>query len=178
MVRICLLLSMVLWMGCGFQVVSWTPSRFSTIHVAPVSSSTAHREMAVRLQDALIQGCLSFSGLKPVTSADADLILHSRILDYSEQILATDVDGRTKRLQFSVRAEFTLHDAQGKTLWRLANYPFSEQYEISTTASGFKDEAVYTQDKSFFVVADLVITSFTQALSKEPSDHEPEAQAH
>lgn len=132
-----------------------------------MGSARATREMAIRLQDALIQGCLSFSGLKPITSEDSDLTLHTRILDYREQILATDVDGRTKRIQFSIRAEFVLVDIQGKTLWSLPNYAYSEQYEISTTTSGFKDEAIYTQDTSFVVVADLVITSFTQALSED-----------
>lgn len=122
-------------------------------------------EIKVRLRDALIERCLAGSGLKPLDT-DGHLTLEGQLLDYREQVIATDVDGRTSRLQFHMRVSFKLTDAQGNQIWSLSNYRYSDQYSVTTRQSSYRDEAVYVQDDAMRSIADLVITNITLAVDE------------
>ncbi len=159
-----LLLALIAW-SCGYKTVGWSSGRYATLAIEPVKSQLESWGLRVRLRDALIERCLAGSTLRP-TDETGDLRLQSEILEYSESIIATGADGRTSRLQFTLRANFTLLDREGQRLWGLENYQFSDQYNISITANEYRDEAVFVQDNAFRTISDLVITNITLAISE------------
>lgn len=160
---LCLLL-MIPTLACGYKVVGWSSS-FSTLAITPVSGGIPDATLKMRMRDSLMERCLAGSGLKPVDK-DGDLRLSSWLKDYREQVIATDVDGRTERYQFTILLSFELTDKQGQVLWSLRDYQYSDQYSISTTQASFKDESVFEQDKALRSIADLVITNITLAIAE------------
>lgn len=155
---------MIQTLGCGYKVVGWSSS-FDTLTIAPVTGGMRDASMKLRLRDALMERCLAGSGLRPVDS-DSDLKLSTEIRDYREQVIATSVDGRTERLQFTIHLNFELVDRQGQVIWSLYDYQYSDQYSITTTQARFKDEAVFEQDNGLRSIADLVITNITLAIDE------------
>ena len=151
--------------GCGYKVVSWSSEANSTITIPPVDGAVPGEEMKVRLRDALIERCLAGSGLRPVDRG-GQLTLACTLADYSEQVIATDVDGRTKRLQFNMLVSFRLKDAAGNRVWSLDNYRYSDQYSITTDQNTYRDEAVFVQDDAMRSIADLVVTNLTLAIAE------------
>ncbi len=117
------------------------------------------------MRDALIERCLAGSSFKP-TDRDGDLILESELLDYRERVIATGTDGRIERIQFTLKANFVLTNAQGQQLWALSNYQYSDQYAITTVQDTYREEAVFIQDKAMRTIADLVITNLTLAIAE------------
>jgi len=152
--------------GCGFRVVPWVSQSYRVVYIAPVAAHTEHTQLSVRLQDALIRQCLASSGLTPVSKPGADLTLKTKLTVQDDQVVATDADGRTRRLQFAIRVDFVLTDRDGQVIWRLENYRFTEQYEISTTSERFRDEAVFVEDTALETIADLVVTGFSLTLTQ------------
>jgi len=139
--------------------------------VSPIQGAAESGVMRLRLRDALIERCLAGSGLRPVDN-QGDLSLSGKLLSYKENVIATDVDGRTRRLQFNLQASFKLQDKQGNIIWQLNNYRYSDQYSITTTQSSFRDESVSVQDDAMKNIADLVITNITLAIHEWEREHE------
>jgi len=153
-------------------MVGWSSETFKTLTNKPVKSlDNETRRMTVRLRDALIERCLAGSGLRP-GDRDGDLVLDTTLISYKEYVVATDVDGRTQRVQFALLANFSLTDTSGRLIWTLKNYRYSDQFNISTGRDAYSDEAVYSQDEALKTVADLVITNITLALEEFVQDHE------
>jgi len=152
--------------GCGYRMMTWSSERYQTIHIADVTAGARDSELAVRLQNALIERILGSSGLSPSTIVDSDLVLHSEVTTHEDQVVATDVDGRTRRIQFTIRADFRLLDRDQNLLWQLDDYRFTDQYEVSTTSQSYRDEAVFIEDTALQAVSDLVVSSFSLALAE------------
>lgn len=131
--------------------------------------------LRVRMQDALITRCLAGSGLQP-RGQDSDLHLSGRLVNYVENVIATDPDGRTKTIQFNFVVSFSLKDKAGKTLWSLNSYRYSDQFDVSTRQAAFRDEAVFLQDEALRAVADLVITNITLAVNEQTPPPPTEAE--
>ena len=157
--------------SCGYKVVGWSSDTYKTMTISPVKGNGPETgRVTTRLRDALIQRCLSASGFTPV-DGPGDLMLETNLQQYAENVVATDVDGRTLRVQFSLRASFTLRDKTGKELWKLPNYRYSDQYNISTGRDVYRDEAVFIQDNALHSIADLVMANITLAIDElEGSD--------
>jgi len=152
-------------LGCGYKVVNWSSGTFQTITIPSVRGENQAADMKLRLRDALLERCLAGASLKPVDNS-GHLILATELLDYAEQVIATDVDGRTRRLQFNMRVSFKLTDTKGNVIWSLLNYQYSDQYSITTTAAAYRDEAVFVQDDAMRSIADLVVTNITLAVDE------------
>ena len=157
--------------SCGYKLVSWSSSKDLALAINPVTSTSDQtRAMRVRMRDLLIERCLAGSGLIPVDEGGA-LVLTGHLKDYRENVVATDIDGRTSRIQFTLQASFELHDDQGRRLWFLDNYRYSDQYSISTTRSEYRNETVFVQDAAMRNIADLVITNITLTLAELKKDN-------
>ena len=141
--------------ACGYKLVDWHSELFATIGIPPVSAEGPARSLAPRLHDALIERCLAGSSLQPVKAHDADLVLKSRLNGYRENIIATDSDGRTKRVQFTMNVTFELWRG-GTKLWSLSNYQYADQFQVSTTQVEYRNESIYVQDQAMDAVAELV----------------------
>jgi len=152
---------------CSYQILSWKTGRQEVLLLSPVSFPPTQRDLGVRLEEFLLERCHSGTSLDIVRSGEAyDLHLKSQLRQYDEQVVATDLDGRTRRLQFSIRLSFVLEDRQGVELWRLSDYELSDQYELTTRLDrGFRDEKVATQEQALRKVADLVASHLTLALA-------------
>ena len=157
--------------SCGYKIVGWSSTSYVTLAIRPVKSAPSTRALALRMRDALIERCLAGSALKPTDTA-GDLILESGLLSYQERTIATGVDGRIERIQFTLTANFALSDTAGKVLWSLPNYQYSDQYAISTSQESYRDETVFIQDKAMRTIADLVITNLTLTINELEREHE------
>ncbi len=147
-------------------MVGWSSETYKTLEIKPVISvQNETRRMTVRLRDALFERCLAVSGLTP-NDREGDLALKTTLISYNENVVATDVDGRIQRVQFAILANFTLTDPQGKLIWSLKNYRYSDQFNISTGRDAFSDETVFSQDEALKTIAELVITNITLALEE------------
>lgn len=161
--------------GCGYHRVALDSEIYQTVNVRPVQGSGDAARLAYRLRDALLERLIAGSGIRPVDGA-ADLQLQARILSYQENVIATGADGRTRDIQFNIRADFFLLDAEEAPLWSLRNYQYSDQYQISTTAAEFRDETFFTIEDAMNDMADLVISNLTLAIARreqertEPTD--------
>lgn len=163
---ICLFLPLA-WLGCGYKVVGWSSSEYQTVEVAEIRAegqNGTHR-LAFRLRDALITRFIANSGLRPVKE-NADLILHTTLLDVTQTTLATATDGRTERLQLAIRASFELVDAAGQRLWYLDNYRYTDQIKVSTTTGNYTNETVQVQELAMKAVADLVVNNVALVISE------------
>ena len=163
--------TLLLLTACGYKMVAWSSSTYATMAVLPIKTGDNARGFRTRFRDALIERCLAGSGLRP-TDERGDLVLRTEILEYRENVIATATDGRTSRIQFTLRAGFDLTDAGGRNLWSLKNYQFSDQYDISTGQEEFRDEAAFVQDNAFRTIADLVITNITLAIAESEAKRE------
>ena len=166
--RLILAMALLSTLSCGYKVVSWSSDRYKTLTIRPVSTANSAQSLGLRLRDVLIERCLAGSGLTP-TESDGSLILETEILNYQERVIATGIDGRTERIQFTFTANFSLADSEGKQLWRLNNYQYSDQYGISTTQDEYREEKVFEQDEALRTIADLVITNISLAISASES---------
>lgn len=153
-----------LMLGCGYRVVSWS-STYQTLDVRAPNVVDGTRDLGPRMQDILVERCLAASALQPA-GAYSDLSLTTTLHAYRENVIATGIDGRTSRIQFDLRASFRLQDRAGKQLWALQNYRYSDQYEVSTLQTTYRDEAVFVQDQALRAMADLVITNITLVVSE------------
>ena len=150
--------------GCGYKWIGWA-SPYRSIEIPRVEVPRKYHTMGVRLKDALSERCLVGSGLQP-TDHDGDLTLTARLADYRENIIATDVDGRTQRIQFSMTISFRLVDREQRLIWSLVNYEYSDQYNIATTQNEYRDEGVFIQDQAMRGIADLAITNINLAINE------------
>ena len=151
-------------------MVGWSSSDYATLAVRPIkTSSNQTRALAIRMRDALIERTLAGSGLRPIDQ-DGDLILDTEVADYTERVIATGIDGRTERLQYTLVAHFTLTDRVGRVLWSLRNYRYSDQFAISTTQAELRNEEIYEQDKAMQTMADLVITNISLAIIEDSGE--------
>lgn len=157
--------------GCGYKMVGWSSSTYKTLVIAPVTGTVRAEDMKLRLRDALFERCLAGSGLNLV-EADGHLILKSRLSEYKEQVIATDSDGRTRRLQFNMKVSFQLLTPQGQKIWKLSDYQYSDQYSITTSQASYRDEAGFVQDDAMRSIADLVISNITLAMTEWEQTHE------
>ncbi|CAM2008184.1 LPS assembly lipoprotein LptE [Acanthopleuribacter pedis] len=168
---------LILCANCGYSLVDWSPDQFQTIDIRPVSGPMERNTLRVRMQDALITRCLAGSGLRPSDNTETDLRLTGQLLNYEENVIATDPDGRTKTIQFNFVVSFNLQDRNGKTLWSLNGYRYSDQFDVSTRQAAFRDESVFLQDEALRAVADLVVTNITLAVSEQPAPTPPAEEA-
>jgi len=153
-------------LSCGYKLVAWSSSKHITLAIQPVTSDTDEtRTMRLRMRDVLIERCLAGSGLVPVDEG-GELRLAGHLKDYRENVVATDIDGRTLRIQFTLQASFELQDRAGNRLWSLDNYRYSDQYSISTTRNEYRNETVFVQDAAMRNIADLVISNITLTLAE------------
>lgn len=170
------LLTALMLCSCGYKMVGWSDEIYQTITIKPVTGTENQtRRMGVRLRDALVQSTLAGSALKPV-ERDGQLTLETTLAEYREDVVATDLDGRTLRLQYSIRASFTLKNQQGAVVWSLNNYQYSDQYNIATGRDDYRNEAVFSQDNALEDIADLVVANITLALDElrtEPVTEDP-----
>lgn len=155
--------------GCGYKVLRWDSGSGQTLYIAPVQASKSTALLSTRFRDALRQQCLLKSDLEPVNHEPSHFKLIARLDSYDEAVVATDVDGRTRRIQFSIRASFELVDQAGTLLWSLPSYQYADQFDLTTTDSIYRDEAHLVQDEALRDVADLVMTNMVLALM----DHSP-----
>jgi len=167
MMRRLLLLALALAStACGYKVVGWSSDSHDTMAIRPVQGNDPDtRRMGVRLRDALVESCLSGSALKP-TEREGSLILETDLTEYTENVVATDRDGRTLRVQFSMLATFVLRDSEGQVVWSLQNHRYSDQYNIATGRDAYRDEAVFIQDEALDDIAALVIANITLAIEE------------
>jgi hypothetical protein len=142
---------------------------YRTVNVRQVQGSGDAARFAYRLRDALLERLIAGSGIRPVDGA-ADLQLEARILSYQENVIATGADGRTRDIQFNIRADFFLYDADNEQLWSLRNYQYSDQYQIATTAAQFREETVFTIESAMNDMADLVISNMTLAITRREEE--------
>ncbi len=172
MMKTLLLLTAASLTACGYKMVGWDSRAYETMAIRPVRGSDAEtRRMGVRLRDALIESCLAGSALRP-TETEGSLILETNLYEYKEDVVATDLDGRTLRIQFSMLATFMVRDAAGKVVWSLDNYRYSDQYNLATGRDAYRDEAVFIQDEALDDIADLVIANITLAIAELETDDE------
>ncbi len=160
--------ALILVSGCGYKTVKWHEADARSLFIAPVSASSGTAPLSARLRDALRERCLTKTTLVPVNRLPSDYALEVHIDSYEESVVATDVDGRTRRIQFSIRASFKLIDAEGATLWHLPAYQYADQFQLSTTRVGYRDESHLVQDEALKSVADLVMTNIVIALMETP----------
>ncbi|CAM2066480.1 Lipopolysaccharide-assembly [Sulfidibacter corallicola] len=163
-------------LGCGYHLVDWSSASYATLAVKPVDGSAPTSVVRSRMRDALITRCLAGSALRPVDS-EADLALHSTMSQYRENIIATDTDGRTKSVQFTFVISFELRDRQGKVIWSMRNYQYSDQYEKTTSQGAYRDEVVFLQDKALRAVADLVVTNISLAIAEHDARESSESKS-
>jgi outer membrane lipopolysaccharide assembly protein LptE/RlpB len=171
MMKLWLLLALLPTVSCGYKMVGWSSGRYKTMTIRPVSAAPSAQSLALRTRDALIERCLAGSGLTPVES-DGDLRLDTRLIEYQERVIATGIDGRTERVQFTFRADFSLTDREGRVLWQLDNYQYSDQYGIATVQEEYRDEKIFEQDSALRTIADLVITNISLAISAEEAEND------
>lgn len=169
--KVVALLALFCTTGCGYKLVEWSSKRFQTLTVLPVSGPVPDHQMKVHLKDALVERTLAGSGLRPVESG-GQLALETVLSEYIEQVIATEPDGRTSRLQFTMRASFSLKDQSGTVIWAMTDYQYSDQFSITTTQSAYRDETVYVQDDAMRSIADLVVTNMTLAVKEWENTHE------
>ncbi|MCB1044166.1 MAG: hypothetical protein KDC35_14585 [Acidobacteria bacterium] len=153
--------------ACGYRVIRWDEQEGRTLYIAPVEVVSESAPLAVRFRDALREQCLTKTNLVPVNREPSDLMLITKVVTYQEHVVATDVDGRTSRMQFTVSASFQLVNAEGETVWQLPVYQFSEQYQLSSTSAVYRDESKSVQDEALTDVADLVMTNIVLALMEQ-----------
>lgn len=168
-----MLLCLGLLTSCGYHRVSLDSELYQTVNVRSVSGTGDAARLAYRLRDSLLERLIAGSGIRPVDGA-ADLQLEARILSYQENVIATGSDGRTRDIQFNIRADFFLRDSNGEQLWSLRNYQYSDQYQISTTAAEFRDEAFFTIEDAMNDMADLVISNMTLAITRREEERKPQ----
>jgi len=156
----------LLTVSCGYKVVGWSSSQYATLEVRLVEAGPTTRHLTLRMRDALIERCLAGSGFAPV-DASGDLVLKTSLSEYAERVIATGTDGRTEQVQFTLKASFYLSTRDGREIWSLGNYQYSDQYAISTSQDSYRDETVFVQDQAMRTMADLVITNITLAISEE-----------
>jgi len=152
--------------SCGYHFISWNNPNYKTIFIRPVQTPTIFQPHAALFQHALADRCLAISGLDLASEDLASLVLQTTLHQIDETIIATDVDRRVKQVQFSVQCSFQLQDKSGVTLWKMDNYRFSDQYEVSVLGATYQNDAAASLDKAFRSIAEMAVTHFSISLNR------------
>jgi outer membrane lipopolysaccharide assembly protein LptE/RlpB len=152
--------------ACGYHLISWNNSEYQTIYVRQVRTTARYAPQAALFQQALNDRCVAMSGLQLVGENEADLILEPTFHSLQETIIATDSDRRIRQVQYTMISSFKLMTPDSQVLWKLDNYRFSDQYEISTTSDRYKNDAASSMDLAFRNIAEMVITHLSIALNR------------
>jgi len=158
--------------NCGYRTIQWQNTEYKNVFIQDIQTKPVFQRHVALFQNALNDRCLAMSGLTITLEEDADLILETKLHEVGETIIATDIDRRIRQVQFTVISSFRLVDKEGKVLWNLSNYRFSDQFEVSTTSGEYSNDAASSYDSAFKNIAELVVTHFSISIShlEEESD--------
>ncbi|HUJ45591.1 MAG TPA: LptE family protein [Rhizomicrobium sp.] len=139
---------LLLGCGCGYHTSSGTavrlPSDLHTIYVPTIVNNSQSYRLGQTLTEAVVRELRTRTNYRVVTTNDgtADATLSGNITQVF--IAPLTYDPQTERIASSMVAvglSASLKDKDGKVLWSNPNFLYREQYEESTDARTFFEEA-------------------------------------
>ncbi len=164
---------MVVLPQCGYKPIMWRDIPYRTIYIQEIKTLPEYAKHIAVFQGALQDRCLSMSGLSlSKDRMQSDLVLATDLQRVTETVIATDIDRRVRQVQFTLICSFKLATRQGKTLWELKNYRFSDQFEVSSARGEFRNDAAASYDSAFQNVSEMAVTHFSIALHRQEAERD------
>ena len=142
-----LLALLLLTPGCGYHTSGTAvrlPSDLHTIYVPAIVNNTQTYRIGQTLTEAVVRELRSRTNYRVLTTNDgtADATLAGNITTVFTAPLTYDsVTGRISSSMVQVGIRASLTSKSGKVLWNNPNFVYREQYQESTNAPSFFEEA-------------------------------------
>ena len=133
-------------LGCGYHVAGHNSALPKTIHVIAVpalENKTTSYRLEQKLTAATVHEFLAKTQYRVVSNPeDGDAVLRGKVLSLEAAPLLFDTKtGRATTMLVTVKCELTFTEsATQKVLYRMDNFVFRNEYEISTDLKSFFEE--------------------------------------
>ena len=147
-----LVLAAMVLAGCGYALVgrnAFLPPHIRVIAVRPFENRTARPEIEQRVSEEVAREFARRGGYRVVTSTEgADALLEGAVTAFRTDPVQFNEEGRATRVETTVLIEATLRDlTNDQVVWRQAQIPFREQYDVADTESEFFDQETLALDE-------------------------------
>jgi outer membrane lipopolysaccharide assembly protein LptE/RlpB len=132
-----LILSMVLFAGCGYQMVgkeTHVPPGLNSMAIPTFSNKTLEPGIEIPFTQGFLREFINDRRVKVVTRKEADSILEGVIKSFDIYSVAYDRSGFASEYQTTVVIDLTLKKQNGEILWQEQNVTETRWYRTSTSA--------------------------------------------
>ncbi len=148
-----LLISCVIFVGCGYTLKSALPDAYKSIYVEPFKNSinftseTGKRIyvplLEVKIRDAIVDRFLFDGNLKVADKYSSDLILSGELKGYNRSVLRYTDDEDAEEYRVTITVSLRLIDARtGKLVWEEPSFSGEADYFVSGAFAESEDTAI------------------------------------
>jgi len=133
--KVLLILCMMLFTGCGYQMVgkeTHVPPGLNSVTVPTFSNQTLEPGIEVPFTQGFLREFINDRRVRVVNRREADSILEGVIKDFQIYSVAYDRSGIALEYQTTVVIDLTLKKQNGEILWKEQNFSETRWYRTST----------------------------------------------
>ena len=134
--KVLLILCMMLFTGCGYQMVgkeTHVPPGLNSVTVPTFSNQTLEPGIEVPFTQGFLREFINDRRVRVVNRREADSILEGVIKDFQIYSVAYDRSGIALEYQTTVVIDLTLKKQNGEILWKEQNFSETRWYRTSTS---------------------------------------------
>ena len=134
--KVLLILCMMLFTGCGYQMVgkeTHVPPGLNSVAVPTFSNQTLEPGIEVPFTQGFLREFINDRRVRVVNRREADSILEGVIKDFQIYSVSYDRSGIALEYQTTVVIDLTLKKQNGEILWKEQNFSETRWYRTSTS---------------------------------------------
>ena len=134
--KVLLILCMMLFTGCGYQMVgkeTHVPPGLNSVAVPTFSNQTLEPGIEVPFTQGFLREFINDRRVRVVNRREADSILEGVIKDFQIYSVSYDRSGIALEYQTTVVIDLTLKKQSGEILWKEQNFSETRWYRTSTS---------------------------------------------
>jgi len=134
--KVLLILCMMLFTGCGYQMVgkeTHVPPGLNSVTVPTFSNQTLEPGIEVPFTQGFLREFINDRRVRVVNRREADSILEGVIKDFQIYSVSYDRSGIALEYQTTVVIDLTLKKQNGEILWKEQNFSETRWYRTSTS---------------------------------------------
>ena len=135
-IKVLLVLGMMLFGGCGYQMVgkeTHVPPGLNSVAVPTFSNQTLEPGIEVPFTQGFLREFINDRRVRVVNRREADSILEGVIKDFQIYSVSYDRSGIALEYQTTVVIDLTLKKQSGEILWKEQNFSETRWYRTSTS---------------------------------------------
>ena len=156
--------------GCGYHTVgaaTHLPANARVLDVPIFKNNTQAYHLELTMTDAVVKELQSRTAYRTETTntpGDADVVLHGTITGFTVYALTYDsTTNQSSSYEITVRADVSLADRSGRTLYHNSHYLFRQQYESTQDLVSFIQEDPAAEQRLARDFAENLVADITES---------------